>query len=169
MFASRHVISGLSTGKEFDWGNKTVLQAVVDKCFTDFFTRESLCAAEKSGNTMAYNFRLRLRDLASVIEADQAQRDGDIGRLLLMWKRWSVMAQGKSGLSHYSKHLPRLIVLLDNTLPDALSHVIKHSMLLPTGDREGHFVPKDFFLEQMNYLLKYFYNNSVCRLFCSSC
>lgn len=136
-------------------------QRVVDQFFEKYFSHLSIKAAESSNNTTAHNFRICLRDLASVIEADQSQRAGDIGRLLLMWKRWSVMAQGKSGLTHYSKHLPRLVTLLTTILPSDLAQVVKHSMLIPTGDREGHWVAKDFYLEQMNYLLKYFYNNSV--------
>lgn len=136
-------------------------QQVVDACYRKYFSRQSISAAESSGNTTAYNFRLRLRDLASVLEADQAQRAGDIGRLMLMWRRWSVIAQGRPGLTHYAKHLPRLVVLLNEILPSHISHMIKHSLLLPTGDRDGHWVPKDFYLEQMNYLLKYFYNHSV--------
>lgn len=157
----RHVISKTKGQDKMDWEDSKSLAHVVDQCYEEFFTHSSISSAKSSGNNTAYNFRLQLRDLASVIAANQAQRAGDIGRLLQVWKRWSVMAQGKAGLTHYSKHLPRLIVLLEDTLPEDLSHVIKHCMLLPTGEREGHFVPKDFYLEQMNYLLKYFYNNLV--------
>lgn len=155
------MISKTISQEEMDWGDSKSLSHVVDKCYEEFFTQDSLSSADSRGNHTAYNFRMQLRYLASVIEAKEAQRAGDIGRLLLVWKRWSVMAQGKAGLTHYSKHLPRLVVLLEDTLPEDLAHVIKHSMLLPTGDCEGHFVPKDFYLEQMNYLLKYLYNNSV--------
>lgn len=160
------MISNGSFGTKVSEAETETLEELVNDCYQLFFTQQSISVSEKSGNTTAYNFRLRLRDLATVVEADNAQRAGDIGRLLLMWKRWSVMAQGTTGLSHYSKHLPRLVVLLTETLPSGLSHVIKHSMLLPTGNRDGHFVPKDFYLEQMNYLLKYFYNNSVRKIPC---
>lgn len=90
-------------------------------------------------------------------------RQGDVGCLMLMWKRWSVMAQGIKGLSHYSLHLPRTVLLLEKYLPHGLSQIIKHSLLVCPSGREGHFVAKDFFLEIQNYWLKFFYNNSVCN------
>jgi hypothetical protein len=106
-----------------------------------------------------------LRDLATVVEADHAMRAGDIGRLMSMWKRWSIFAQGINGLSHYALHLPWYILILEEYLPKKLAKVIKHSLLIPSSGREGHWVAKDFFLEVQNYWLKYFYNNSVCNLF----
>lgn len=136
-------------------------QWIVDEAYNSFFSLESLKVSEDSRNMTAYNFRLRLRDLASVVEADDAQRMGDVGRLMLMWKRWSIMAHGMKGLSHYSKHLPRLVLLLEVILPQALAHNIKHSLLLPTGEREGHWVAKDQYLEQNIFSLKYLYNNAV--------
>lgn len=88
-------------------------------------------------------------------------RDGDVGRVLLMWKRWALMAHGVKGLSHYAIHLPRFILILEKFLPPKISTAIKHSLLIPTGGRDGHWVAKDFYLEIQNYWLKYFYNNSV--------
>ncbi|EGG03361.1 uncharacterized protein MELLADRAFT_90247 [Melampsora larici-populina 98AG31] len=86
--------------------------------------------------------------------------DGDVGRLLLMWKSWSVKMQGIKGLSHYSRYLPRLIRLLTKVLPKSLSHVILHTLLISPTGRHGHFVAKDFHLEIKNYWLKYFYNHA---------
>jgi hypothetical protein len=42
---------------------------------------------------------------------------GDPGRLMYMWKRWAVMGQGMPKLPHYSKHLPKLILMLEEVLP----------------------------------------------------
>lgn len=87
--------------------------------------------------------------------------DGDIGRLMFMWKRWAVSSQGMKSLNHYSNYLPRLIVLLKETLAKDLAHTILHSFLITPSGRPGHFVAKDFFLEVQNYWIKYFYNHSV--------
>lgn len=154
-----HVIDSSHT--KFDFSKLEDCKIIVDQAYKEFLTPDSLLVSEKNGNNTAYNFRLRLRDLASVIEADDSPRVGDVGRLMMMWKRWSIMAHGMKGLSHYSKHLPRLVFLLEKILPKGLAHAIKHSLLLPTGDRDGHWVPKDQYLEQLNYSLKHLYNNSV--------
>ncbi|KAH9808174.1 hypothetical protein DFH28DRAFT_1196946 [Melampsora americana] len=137
-----------------------VAQSIIDKCYERYFSIESLEASYKSGDWTLYNLRLRLRDFASIIEGDQAMRAGDIGRTIQMWKRWAVMAQGIKGLSHYAIHLPRFILILQKFLPPKIAKAIKHSLLIPTGGRDGHWVAKDFYLEIQNYWLKYFYNNS---------
>ncbi|KAH9821005.1 hypothetical protein DFH28DRAFT_1190502 [Melampsora americana] len=146
--------------KDLDIYDANQVKDVVDECFKDFFTAISLHKMEKSNNWHAYNLRLRLQDFASIIEGEDAMRQGDIGRVMLMWKRWSLMAQGMKGLSHYALHLPRMILLLESGLPPELAKLIKHSMLIPASGRPGHFIAKDFFLELQNYWLKYFYNHS---------
>lgn len=74
------------------------------------------------------------------------------------------MAQGISGLSHYAIHLPRFITILEKNLPKTLAKAIKHSLLIPSAGRGGHWVAKDFYLEIQNFWLKYFYNHSVSGL-----
>lgn len=138
-----------------------VAQSIIDKCYHRYSTLESLRAASQAHDWTMYNMCLRLRDFATIIEADQAMRAGDIGRVLLMWKRWAIMAHGLSGLSHYAIHLPRFILILERFLPKSMAKALKHSLLIPTGGRSGHWVAKDFYLEIQNYWLKYFYNNSV--------
>lgn len=144
-----------------------VAQAIIDKCYDRYLTRDSLNDCSKTGNWTMYNMHLRLRDFATIVEGDQAMRAGDIGRVFLMWKRWAVMAQGVSGLSHYAIHLPRFILILEKYLPKDLARAIRHSLLIPTAGRAGHWVAKDFYLEIQNYWLKYFFNNSVCVYFFS--
>ncbi|KAH9808576.1 hypothetical protein DFH28DRAFT_908510 [Melampsora americana] len=150
--------------EDLDIYDANQVKDVVDECFKDFFTAISLHKMEKSNNWHAYNLRLRLRDFASIIEGEDAMRQGDIGRVMLMWKRWSLMAQGMKGLSHYALHLPRMILLLESGLPPGLAKLIKHSMLITASGRPGNFIAKDFFLELQNYWLKYFYNHSVRKL-----
>ncbi|KAA1074656.1 hypothetical protein PGT21_014869 [Puccinia graminis f. sp. tritici] len=74
----------------------------------------------------------RLHDFSTVVEANRAMKHGDIGRLINVWRMWSVMAQSLPGLTHYATYLPR--------------------------GRPCHFVAKDFFLENHNYWLKFFFN-----------
>jgi hypothetical protein len=110
-----------------------------------------------------------LHEFATVLEADCAMKAGDIGRLLNIWRMWSVMAQGIKGLNKYAIHLPCMIVLLTEVLPEGLQKVLQHSILVTPSGRPNHFVGKDFFLEVQNYWLKYFYNKcgtgiNICRL-----
>lgn len=160
---SRQIVA--SKGSKVDFTVPGVAQALVDECYDKYCSGESIREASKAEDGALYNLRLRLRDLATVVEADHAMRAGDIGRLLSMWKRWSILAQGLKGLSHYALHLPRYILILEKYLPKTLAKVIKHSLLIPSSGREGHWVAKDFFLEVQNYWLKYFYNNSVSTPF----
>lgn len=136
-------------------------QELVDDCYHKYFTGDSIRKASEDGDLTLYNLRLRLRDFATIVEADRAMRQGDVGCLMLMWKRWSIMAQGIQGLSHYALHLPRVVHLLEYDLPKGLATLIKHSLLICPSGREGHFVAKYFYLEIQNYWLKFFYNNSV--------
>lgn len=68
------------------------------------------------------------------------------------------MSQSLPGLTHYATYLPRLVLLLTKVLPPSLSKFFQHSMLVSPSGRPGHFVAKDFFLENHNYWLKFFYN-----------
>ncbi|KAI7949862.1 hypothetical protein MJO28_008683 [Puccinia striiformis f. sp. tritici] len=104
------------------------------------------------------NLLVRLHEFSTVIEANRAMKDGDIGRLINVWRMWSVMAQSLPGLTHYAAYLPRLVLLLTKVLPPSLSKFFRHSMLVSPSGRPGHFVAKDFFLENHNYWLKFFYN-----------
>ncbi|KAH9807170.1 hypothetical protein DFH28DRAFT_1018314 [Melampsora americana] len=132
----------------------------VETVYFTYFSGRALLNARLHKDSKQQQFFIRIRDFATVVEANRAMSDGDIGRLMLMWKRWSVMTQGLKGLTHYSRYLPRLIRLLTKVLPKPLAQVIMHSLLISPTGRPGHFVAKDFFLEVQNYWLKYFYNNA---------
>lgn len=136
---------------------------MVDECYNRYCSGKSVRQALDSDDGALYNMRLRLRDFSTIIEADHATRAGDIGRLMSMWKRWSILAQGLKGLSHYAIHLPKYILILEEYLPKKMSKVIKHCLLLPSSGRAEHWVAKDFYLETQNFWLKYFYNHSVCN------
>lgn len=135
----------------------------MEACHAEFFTVDSLERAEQSKDQVGYNLRLRLRDLGTIVEMDHAMKEGDIGRVMVILKSWSFMSHGVKGMTHYARHIPRLVLLLEHYLPKPVAHVIKHSLLIPASGRAGHFIAKDFFLELQNYWLKYFYNHSVCH------
>ncbi|KAI7944203.1 hypothetical protein MJO28_011731, partial [Puccinia striiformis f. sp. tritici] len=165
---------------------------VVNKCYQQFFSPEALeladqeppleeddnddnendesdnsttsanSAKSESGEHGLINLLLRLRDFASVVECDRAMRAGDIGRVLNICTRWSVMANGMTCLKNYAIHLPRMVLLLTRVLPEGLATTLKHSLLVSPSGRANHFVAKDFYLETQNFWLKYFYNHNGC-------
>lgn len=137
------------------------IEYVINRTYDTYFSGSAIMKAKEQNDEKLSQFLLRLRDLASIVEANSAMSDGDIGRLMFMWKRWAVSSQGMKSLTHYSNYLPRLIILLKETLPNDVAHTILHSFLITPSGRPGHFVAKDFFLEVQNYWIKYFYNQSV--------
>lgn len=165
----RNCLDKRGGGGKVDVLDHKISQDIIDDCFEQYLTASAAEDAKEKGYNTRHNLCLRLQDLATFIEADQAMRAGDIGRVLLMWKQWSIMAQGIKGLSHYGFHLPRLVLLLEKYLPPSLAHVLKHSMLILASGRDGHFISKDLHLEYQNFLLKYCYNHSVSFSFQTSC
>lgn len=140
---------------------------VVEATFKSIFCASALSKAQNNEDERKCQLLLRLRDFATVVEANRSMSAGDIGRLMYMWKRWSLMIQGMKGLTHYSNYLPRLVLLLTKTLPKPLAHLISHSLLITSSGRPNHFVAKDFFLEVQNYWIKFFHNHSVSYYGCS--
>ncbi|EHS63592.1 uncharacterized protein PGTG_20686 [Puccinia graminis f. sp. tritici CRL 75-36-700-3] len=74
------------------------------------------------------NLLVRLHEFSTVVEADRAMKAGDIGRLINIWRMWSVMSQSLPGLTHYATYLPRLVLLLTKVLPEGLSRFFRHSI-----------------------------------------
>jgi hypothetical protein len=132
--------------------------AIIDKCYTRFCSKEARSDASSRKSPKLHNLLVRLRDFSTVVEANRSMRAGDIGRLLNVWKQWSIMSQSLSGLTHYSAYLPRLVLLLTEIFPTSMSKFISHNLLVSPSGRANHFVAKDFFLETFNYWLKFFYN-----------
>jgi len=136
------------------------IEHLVTLTYNQFCSLEALWMATANSTPGHKNFLLQLQYFATVVEANRAMKAGDHGRLMFMWKRWAIMAQGLGKLSHYSKHLPRLIVLLEHVLPDSLSRLVLNTLLISPAGKTGHFVATDFYLEVQNYWLKYFFNHS---------
>ncbi|KAA1134466.1 hypothetical protein PGTUg99_001927 [Puccinia graminis f. sp. tritici] len=128
---------------------------IVETCYNRFCSPDARRKAKSF--PQLNNLLVRLQDFSTVIEANRAMKAGDIGRLINIWKMWAFMTQSLPGLTHYSAYLPRLILLLTKVLPSSLAKLIWHTLLVSPSGRPNHFVAKDFFLENFNYWLKYFY------------
>jgi hypothetical protein len=99
-------------------------------------------------------------DFSSVVEAKRSMKAGDVGRLMIVWKKWCVMAQSIKEITNYSSYLPCMIILLSGGLNPLLSKYLRHNLLISPTGCAGNFVEKDFWLEVQNYWLKCFYNKS---------
>jgi hypothetical protein len=135
------------------------LNEYIEENFNQFFTPEAKKkAAEKSPKLS--NLLLRLSDFATVVEGNAAMKCDDIGRLMNVWKRWSVISQGIKKLTQYSIQLRQMIILLNEVLPCGLAHVIKHSLLIAPSGRQNHFLAKDQYLKMQKFWLKFFFKHS---------
>jgi hypothetical protein len=151
----RHIID--TWGKPVDLAEEGVAQSVIDKCFDTF------CSPPKpqSSSLFLQNLHLRIRDFGTVIEAEEAMQQGDIGRLFVIYQMWALMAHGVQGLPRYALHLTRFILLVEQDLPPALAKVIKHSLLIPSEFWTDHWIGNDLWLEIQNYWLKGYFKNGV--------
>ncbi|KAA1139258.1 hypothetical protein PGTUg99_037582 [Puccinia graminis f. sp. tritici] len=136
------------------------IQEIIDKTYKRFFTPEARDAASELSSPKLSNLLLRLTDFATIVEGNLAMKAGDTGRVMNIWKRWAVIAQGVKKLTQYSIQLPRMIILLNEILPPGMGKLIQHSMLIAPSGRPNHFVAKDSHLKSQNYWLKFFFNNS---------
>ncbi|PLW41572.1 hypothetical protein PCANC_17426 [Puccinia coronata f. sp. avenae] len=132
----------------------------IKKTYIQFFSPESKAKAASNSSPKLSNLILRLSDFATIVEGNLAMKCGDIGRVMNIWKRWAIIAQGIKKLTQYSIQLPRMIILLNYALPDGLSQVIKHSLLVAPNAGRKHYLPKDQYLEMKNYWLKHFFNDT---------
>lgn len=148
-------MKGLDLSKEEDF------EKLLNEVWCQYFDTKAIAAALKKKEHTRYNLLMRLHDFATIVEAHEATRAGDIGRLMNMWKRWAIMAQGIPGLPHYSRHIPRIVLLLEEDLPTSLAHAIKHSILIPSNEREDHWLPIDEYQEVHICWLKDVYDNTV--------
>jgi hypothetical protein len=133
---------------------------LVNKMYNKFCSGAACCSNHAKKLPAYKNMLLRIRDFATIVEASQAMRAGDPGRLMYMWEQWAVMSQALPKLPHYSKHLPRLILMLKHDLPRSVGMLVESTLLVcPTG-RKNRFLATDQFLELQNYWLKHYFNNS---------
>ncbi|KAA1128735.1 hypothetical protein PGTUg99_007731 [Puccinia graminis f. sp. tritici] len=135
---------------------------IVNECYERFFSPQARLAASAQGasHQKLSNTLVLLHDFSTVVEAKRSMKAGDVGRLILIWKKWSLMSQALKGITNYSSYLPRMVVLLTVVLPPSLSKYLRHNLLISPSGRPNHFVAKDFWLEIQNYWIKFFYNNN---------
>ncbi|PLW12041.1 hypothetical protein PCANC_20440 [Puccinia coronata f. sp. avenae] len=88
--------------------------------------------AAKENQPRLHNVLVCIHNFSTIIEAKNAMKAGDIGRLMNVWKMWVVMSQAIKSLKHYSAYLP--------------------------SGRKDQFMAKDNFMEHQNYWLKHFFN-----------
>ena len=133
---------------------------IVEDCYQRFCSAKAHDNASKISCTKLSNTLKQLHDFSTVFECKRAMKSGDVGRLVSVWKKWSIMAQAITGLTNYSSYLPRMVLLLTVFLPPSLSKYLRHNLLISPSGRSNHFVAKDYWLEIQNYWLKFFYNSS---------
>ncbi|KAH9452208.1 hypothetical protein Pst134EB_016164 [Puccinia striiformis f. sp. tritici] len=132
----------------------------IEKCHEAYCSPAARRKAAQLKCPKLSNLLIRIKDFSTVVEANRAMKAGDIGRLLRVWKMWSIMTQSLPGLTHYLAYLPRLVSLITRILPPSLAKLIRHTLLLSPSGRPNHFVAKDFHLETNNYWLKFFFNRA---------
>ncbi|KAI7964482.1 hypothetical protein MJO29_002580 [Puccinia striiformis f. sp. tritici] len=137
-----------------------VIKGTIDKTYDEFFTATAKDSASNRTSPKLLNLMLRLSDFATIVEGNAAIKSGDIGRMMNVWKRWSVIAQGIKKLTQYSIQLPQMVILLNEILPKGERKLILHSLFIAPSGRHQHFLAKDQHLEDQNYWLKYFFNRS---------
>ncbi|PLW30044.1 hypothetical protein PCASD_21295 [Puccinia coronata f. sp. avenae] len=128
------------------------------KCYERFCLPQARAKAAKEKTPKLHNLLTRLQEFSTVIEANNATKAGDVGRLMNVWKIWCVMSQGLKGLTHYSAYLPRMVIPLNELSPKDLSKLLQHNLLISPSRRPSHSMPKGNFLDTQNYWLKHFYN-----------
>ena len=136
------------------------VEKIIQKTYEQFFSPTAGRMASKAPSPKLSNLIRRLSNFATIVEGNAAMKSGDIGRVMNVWKRWAVLAQGIKKLTQYSIQLPRMIVLLNEVLPCGLGTLIQHMLFIAPSGQQKHFVAKDQYLELQNYWLKYFFNHS---------
>ncbi|POW10956.1 hypothetical protein PSTT_05602 [Puccinia striiformis] len=131
--------------------------AIVEECYETYFTPKARSNAASKDSPKLSNTLLQLHDFSTVVEAKRAMKAGDIGRVMIVWKKWCLMAQALSGITNYSSYLPRMVLLLTKILPPSLAKYMRHNLLFSPTGRSNHFVAKDYWLEIQNYWIKFLY------------
>ena len=99
--------------------------SIVNQCYEKFCTAKARDqAASQTGSNLSNTLRL-LQDFSTVVECKRSMKAGDVGRVLMVWKKWSVMAQAITGLTNYSSYLPQMVLLLTQFLPPALRRYLQ--------------------------------------------
>ena len=126
-----------------------------------FFHSSAVEGAMEERNAARYLGLLRLRDLTHFLEAYSASQDGDVGRLLYCYESWVVLFNGSRKVHQYSTLLVKLMLQLKSDLPPALRDVIRRGLLFSPSSRPLHCCAKDYYLETLNFWVKFFFKLNV--------
>lgn len=89
---------------------------VINNCYERFCLPHARDKAAMESSHKLHNVLVHLHKFSTVIEGHRAMRDGDIGRLMNIWRIRLIMTQSLKGLTHYSVYIPRLVLLLTKIL-----------------------------------------------------
>ena len=149
------------TGSERQIISNSQWNNIIEVCYSQFFSPQARAeAAKHKSSSRLSNTLIMLHDFSTIVEAKRSMSAGDVGRLMIVWKKWSLMSQSLPGITNYSSYLPRLVLLLTVILPPSLRKYLRHNLPISPSGRKNHFVSKDFWLEIQNYWIKYFYNHN---------
>jgi hypothetical protein len=134
--------------------------STINKCYEEYFSPQACNKALQGSNTKLQNTLLLVHDFSTAVEAKRAMKAGDVGQLMLIWKKWCLMCQALPGITNYSSYLPRNVLLLTVILLPSLRKFLRHNLLISPSGCKDHFLAKDFWPEVQNYWLKFLYNKS---------
>ncbi|PLW44064.1 hypothetical protein PCASD_04831 [Puccinia coronata f. sp. avenae] len=80
--------------------------SIVEDCYTQFCTGQARKEAKARDCSRLHNTLVMLHNFSTVVEAKRSMRDGDVGRLMIIWSKWSLMTQALPGITNYSNYLP---------------------------------------------------------------
>ncbi|PLW57432.1 hypothetical protein PCANC_01769 [Puccinia coronata f. sp. avenae] len=80
--------------------------SIVEDCYTQFCTGQARKEAKARDCSRLHNTLVMLHNFSTVVEAKRSMRDGDVGRLMIIWSKWSLMTQALPGITNYSTYLP---------------------------------------------------------------
>ena len=132
----------------------------IDECHKTYFLPQDCSKALQASNTKLWNTLLLVHDFSMVVEAKRAKKAGDVGQLMLIWKKWCLICQALPWITNYSSYLPRTSLLITVILLPSLRNYLQRNLLISPSGRKDHFVAKEFWLEVQNYWLKFLYNKS---------
>ena len=76
--------------------------SIIDRCYDLYCSADARKLASTRASPKLHNLLVQLHDFSSVVEAKRSMKAGDIGRLLIVWKKWCIMSQSMKKITNYS-------------------------------------------------------------------
>ncbi|KAF8595439.1 hypothetical protein BDV93DRAFT_456821, partial [Ceratobasidium sp. AG-I] len=145
------------------WNQLVADATSVFEWFTDIKQVQSLRTARrfakgnKAGDMVYENAVLFIRDGLNIREVIEGVKQGDPGRIMLIFKVFALSFRA-SGRPQYASEMLTLIHYVEKVWPAPLRNLVLQNMLLnPTG-KPNAFVPLDLHQEHGNFWIKVIYN-----------